>query len=84
MKEKAVRYFFRLPVRLYLTKNKNLAFQDMILLAYELQSDLDLHKKRLKDLEDYLDDLLLRVMETTPRILQNPYVNCKLAHKKLM
>lgn len=45
----------------------------------ELQSDLDVHKKKLKDLEDYLDDLLLRVMETTPRILQNPYVSCKMA-----
>lgn len=55
----------------------------MIVVACELQSDLDLNKKKLKDLEDYLDDLLLRVMETTPRILQNPYVNCKLAHKKL-
>lgn len=58
-------------------------FQDIILHACELQSDLDIHKKRLKDLEDYLDDLLLRVMEETPRILQNPYENCKLAHKKL-
>lgn len=57
--------------------------EDLILLACELQSDLDIHKKKLKDLEDYLDDLLLRVMETTPKILQNPYVNCKLAHKQM-
>lgn len=51
--------------------------QDLILLVTDLQSDLDSQKKKLKDLEDYLDDLLLRVMETTPRILQNPYVTCK-------
>ena len=26
-----------------------------------------------KDMESYIDNLLVRVMETTPRILQNPY-----------
>ncbi|XP_017776264.1 PREDICTED: rab11 family-interacting protein 2 isoform X2 [Nicrophorus vespilloides] len=46
--------------------------EDVILMLCEVQSDLDHNKKKLKDLEDYLDDLLLRVMETTPRILQNP------------
>lgn len=50
----------------------------------ETQHDLEKQKKKLKDLEDYLDDLLLRVMETTPRILQNPYVTCKIAaHKQI-
>lgn len=43
----------------------------------ELQNDLEHNKKKFKDLEDYLDELLLRVMETTPRILQNPYAGCK-------
>ncbi|KRT86402.1 hypothetical protein AMK59_2355 [Oryctes borbonicus] len=57
--------------------------EDIILLTCELQSELDHNKKKLKDLEDYLDELLLRVMETTPRILQNPYINCKLTHQKL-
>ncbi|KAL3289883.1 hypothetical protein HHI36_023273 [Cryptolaemus montrouzieri] len=52
--------------------------EDLILMTMNLQSEVDLHKKKLKDLEDYLDDLLLRVMETTPKILQNPYVNCKI------
>lgn len=57
--------------------------EDLILTLCDTQNDLEKHKKKLKELEDYLDELLLRVMETTPRILQNPYVNCKLAHKKL-
>lgn len=57
-------------------------FQDLIFTLYTTQNDLEKQKKKLKDLEDYLDDLLLRVMETTPRILQNPYVTCKMAHKK--
>lgn len=51
---------------------------------HETQTDLEKQKKKLKDLEDYLDDLLLRVMETTPRILQNPYVNNKKMAKKIM
>lgn len=46
-------------------------------MIYDLQRDSDHNKKKLKDLEDYLDELLLRVMETTPRILQNPYAGCK-------
>ena len=30
-------------------------------------------KKRLHDMEDYIDALLLRVIECSPRLLQNPY-----------
>lgn len=40
-----------------------------------MQKVIDNQSKKMKDLEDYLDNLLLRVMETTPRILQNPYVS---------
>ncbi|CAH1153387.1 unnamed protein product [Phaedon cochleariae] len=58
--------------------------EDLILSLIDTQTDLEKQKKKLKDLEDYLDDLLLRVMETTPRILQNPYVTYKLGqHKKI-
>ncbi|XP_076260978.1 rab11 interacting protein isoform X1 [Rhynchophorus ferrugineus] len=56
--------------------------EDLILTLVETQSDLEKHKRKLKDLEDYLDDLLLRVMETTPRILQNPYVTYQLSQKQ--
>ena len=51
--------------------------QDLIEMICSLQGSLEHQSKKLRDLEDYLDNLLLRVMETTPRILQNPYVNCK-------
>ncbi|KAJ2947784.1 hypothetical protein O0L34_g9566 [Tuta absoluta] len=47
--------------------------EDLIVMIYNLQKDAEAEKKKNKDLENYLDDLLLRVMETTPRILQNPY-----------
>lgn len=58
--------------------------EDLILALVETQSDLEKQKRKLKDLEDYLDDLLLRVMETTPRILQNPYVTYQLSQKQFL
>lgn len=51
--------------------------EDLIEMVMKMEGKLDVQKKRVKDLEDYLDDLLLRVMETTPRILQNPFITCK-------
>ncbi|XP_060516245.1 rab11 family-interacting protein 5 isoform X2 [Cylas formicarius] len=58
--------------------------EDLILSLVDTQSELEKTKKKLKDLEDYLDDLLLRVMETTPRILQNPYVTYKIPQKQYL
>ncbi|KAG6452359.1 rab11 family-interacting protein 2 [Manduca sexta] len=54
--------------------------EDLIILIYSLQKDVESEKKKNKDLENYLDELLLRVMETTPRILQNPYVRNNSMH----
>lgn len=51
--------------------------EDLIELVVELESKLNAKNNQQKDLEDYLDNLLLRVMETSPRILQNPYISCK-------
>ncbi|XP_056646931.1 rab11 family-interacting protein 1 isoform X2 [Diorhabda sublineata] len=64
-----------------LQKYEGKSRKDLILSLVETKNDLEKQKKKLKDLEDYLDDLLLRVMETTPCILQNPYVTCKMAAK---
>lgn len=58
--------------------------EDLILLVNDMQSDMEHYRKKMADLEDYLDELLLRVMETTPRILQNPYVDCKITNSKIM
>jgi len=58
--------------------------EDLILLVCDMQGEVDHYRKKMSDLEDYLDELLLRVMETTPRILQNPYVGCKVSNSKLM
>jgi len=51
--------------------------QDLIEMLLDLQRHHDSQAKRLGDLEDYLDQLLLRVMEATPGLLQNPFVSCK-------
>lgn len=45
----------------------------MILFANNLEKEVKLQKLKMKEMEDYLDNLLLRVMETHPKILQNPY-----------
>lgn len=45
----------------------------MMKIAHNLEIDLIQEKQRNKELEEYLDILLLRVMETHPKILQNPF-----------
>lgn len=48
-------------------------FQEIMKIAHNLENDLVQQKQKNKELEEYLDVLLLRVMETHPRILQNPF-----------
>lgn len=50
-----------------------LFFKDLIELALQLQTEVNDKKRRVTDLEDYIDALLLRVIETSPRLLQNPF-----------
>lgn len=47
--------------------------QEVILRAQDLENEVKIQKIKMKEMEDYLDNLLLRVMETHPKILQNPY-----------
>lgn len=47
--------------------------EDMMRIAHNLESEVHYQKQKVKELEDYLDSLLLKVMECQPRILQNPY-----------
>ncbi|XP_055681025.1 rab11 family-interacting protein 2 isoform X2 [Lutzomyia longipalpis] len=48
--------------------------EEMMNYAHHLENEVKHQKQRVKELEDYLDNLLLRVMETQPKILQNPYI----------
>lgn len=38
-----------------------------------MENEVRIQKMKMKEMEDYLDNLLLRVMETQPKLLQNPY-----------
>ena len=44
--------------------------QDLMETIVTLQATLEKNARHTRDLEDYIDDLLLRVMETTPQLLQ--------------
>lgn len=46
--------------------------EDLMETIVSLQSMLEKNAKHTRDLEDYIDNLLLRVMETTPQLLQAP------------
>lgn len=42
-------------------------------MANDMENEIIVQKMKMKEMEDYLDNLLLRVMETQPKLLQNPY-----------
>ncbi|KAK8407035.1 hypothetical protein O3P69_007529 [Scylla paramamosain] len=44
--------------------------EDLMETIVTLQATLEKNARHTRDLEDYIDDLLLRVMETTPQLLQ--------------
>lgn len=62
----------RLPHEI-LSKFEGKSREDLIELALQLQAEVADKKKRMADLEDYIDSLLLRVIECSPRLLQNPF-----------
>ena len=47
-------------------------FQDLLEKILNLESTLEKQTKHAQDLEDYIDNLLLRVMDHNPSILQAP------------
>jgi len=51
--------------------------EDLMELIVTLQSTVDKQANHARDMEDYIDDLLLRVMEQTPQILQAPVTTPK-------
>jgi Rab11 family-interacting protein 1/2/5 len=48
--------------------------QEIMKIAHNLEGDLIQQRQKNKEMEEYLDVLLLKVMETHPKILQNPYI----------
>ncbi|XP_058832940.1 rab11 family-interacting protein 1 [Topomyia yanbarensis] len=56
-----------------LAKYEGKTREDMMKMAHNLENEVHYQKLKVKELEDYLDSLLLKVMECHPKILQNPY-----------
>lgn len=54
---------------------ENKSREDLVEMVEQLRNSLNKAHKERKDLEDYIDNLLLRVMEHSPSILQNPYAS---------
>ena len=49
--------------------------QDLIETIMTLQTTVDQQKQKIGDMEEYLENLLVRVMENKPTLLQSPYVS---------
>uniref|UniRef100_A0A182QBX9 Uncharacterized protein n=1 Tax=Anopheles farauti TaxID=69004 RepID=A0A182QBX9_9DIPT len=56
-----------------LAKYEGKTREEVIKIAHTLEGEVHYQKQKVKELEDYLDSLLLKVMECHPKILQNPY-----------
>uniref|UniRef100_A0A182WY76 FIP-RBD domain-containing protein n=1 Tax=Anopheles quadriannulatus TaxID=34691 RepID=A0A182WY76_ANOQN len=56
-----------------LAKYEGKSREEVIKIAHTLETEVHYQKQKVKELEDYLDSLLLKVMECHPKILQNPY-----------
>uniref|UniRef100_A0A182RVT5 Uncharacterized protein n=1 Tax=Anopheles funestus TaxID=62324 RepID=A0A182RVT5_ANOFN len=56
-----------------LAKYEGKSREEVIKIAHTLENEVHYQKQKVKELEDYLDSLLLKVMECHPKILQNPY-----------
>lgn len=52
-------------------------FQDLIEMLVRLQSTVETQGKKVADLEDYIDGLLIRVMETAPVLLEKNIIFTK-------
>lgn len=75
-----VSFWFQDP-RLITTTYRNLSYDELI---YELMKHKELVKRKdsqIRELEDYIDNLLVRVMEETPSILRVPYEPSRKAGK---
>lgn len=51
-----------------------LILQDLIEIIINQQASVEYQKQKLSDMEDYIDNLVARVIETHPTLLQSPFV----------
>ena len=55
----------------------NSLYQDLIETALELQVKVEQQSKKVVDLEDYVDGLLIKIMEDSPVLLEKNLFSCK-------
>uniref|UniRef100_A0AAV2JL78 FIP-RBD domain-containing protein n=1 Tax=Knipowitschia caucasica TaxID=637954 RepID=A0AAV2JL78_KNICA len=60
---------------------KNLTFEEVVQELVKQKEAVKRKDAQIRELEDYIDDLLVRVMEETPSILRTPYEHKKKAGK---
>jgi len=63
----------RLPKDI-LKKYENKSREDLIEILINQQATVEYQKQKLSDMEDYIDNLVARVIETQPTLLQSPFV----------
>ena len=51
--------------------------QDLIEMVVRLQGQVEDHGKRAGDMEDYIDTLVVKIMENTPVLLEKNIMSCK-------
>ena len=51
--------------------------QDLIEMVVRLQGQVEDHGKRVGDMEDYIDTLVVKIMENTPILLEKNIMSCK-------
>jgi hypothetical protein len=51
--------------------------QDLIEMVIKLQASVEEQGKRVGDLEDYVDSMMIKVMEVSPVLLEKNVLSCK-------
>ena len=54
-----------------------LLLQDLIEMVVKLQGQVEDHGKRVGDMEEYIDTLVVKIMENTPILLEKNIMTCK-------
>lgn len=81
LQNKNLSFFFQDVIQESVANYSNLTFEEVV---QELIKQKEVVRKKdahIKELEDYIDNLLVRVMEETPSILRTPYEPKKKAGK---
>jgi len=66
----------RIPQEIW-NKFAGMTREDLIEMVVRLQGQVEDHGKRVGDMEDYIDTLVVKIMENTPVLLEKNIMSCK-------